>query len=147
MKNSHLLIIIGIGIVIIAIIFFSLDKLNQADTDFTKEGAKILVKGLEEEYGQDESIEFTIQSSGFNVGCESVRVQIFNEYKTQPPLYEKEFIAECNQNSKPTLTDYSFPIMIKQFNDGKPGKYVVVASYYQHRGSFDTIEHNFTISP
>ncbi|MEO9309156.1 MAG: hypothetical protein ABI337_02555 [Nitrososphaera sp.] len=145
MKKSYLIIITFIGITIIGATFFSLDKLNQDDATFTKEGAKIAIKGLNEIYRQDESIEFAIQAYGFNVGCESIRVQVFNEYKTQPPLYEKEFVAECNQNSKPTLTDYSFPIMIKQFNDGKSGKYVVVASFYQHRGSFGNIEQNFTV--
>lgn len=146
MKNSHLIIIIGIGIAIIGIVFFSFNKLNQDDVNLTNEGAKIVFKGLKELYQQDESIEFTIQAYGFNVGCESVRVQIFDEYKTQPPLYEKEFVAECNQNSKPAITDYSFPIMIKQFNDGKSGKYVVIASYYQHRGSFGSIEQSFTVT-
>lgn len=146
MKNSHLITIIGIGIAIIGIVFFSFNKLNQDDTNFTNEGAKIVFNGLKETYRQDESIEFTIQAFGFNVGCESVRVLIFNEYKTQPPLYEKEFVAECNQSPKPTKTNYSFPIMIKQLNAGKSGKYIVVASYYQHRGSFGSIEQSFTVT-
>lgn len=134
------------GIAIIGILFFSFNELNQDESNLINDGDKISIKGLKEEYRQGESIEFTIRAEGFNVGCEGVRVMIFNEYKTQPPLYEKEFVADCKPNSKPSITDYSFPISINQLNDGKSGKYIVFVSYYQNRGSFGSIEQSFEIS-
>ena len=107
----------------------------------------VSIEGLEEEYIQGEPIEFAINVHGFSVGCESVTVKIFNEWKAEPRLlYEKEFVAEDKPHLKPSQTDYSCPIVLKEFNDDKPGKYLVIVNYFQDRGSFGEIKQYFIIS-
>ncbi|PJB97838.1 MAG: hypothetical protein CO079_05350 [Nitrosopumilales archaeon CG_4_9_14_0_8_um_filter_34_10] len=148
MKKLNIVIIICIGIAIIMVASVSFQNYYLFDPNFTDKPSGVSIQGLGEEYRQGEPIEFAINVHGFSVGCESVTVKIFNEWEAEPPLlYEKEFVAEGKPYLKPSQTDYSCPIMLKEFNDDKPGKYLVMVNYFQDRGSFGEIKQYFTVSP
>lgn len=128
--------------------YFSFQNYYLFDPNFTDESGEVSIQGLKEEYGQGKTIEFAIRVHGFSVGCESVTVKIFNEWKAEPSLlYEKEFVAGDNPSLKPSQTDYSCPIILKEFNDGKLGKYLVMVNYFQNRGSYGELKQYFTVSP
>lgn len=130
------------------ITYLSFQNYYLFDPNFTDKPSGVSIEGLKNEYRQGEPIEFAISVHGFSVGCESVTVKIFNEWKAEPPLlYEKEFVAEDKPYLKPSQTDYSCPIILKEFNDEKSGKYLVIVNYFQNRGSFGKLEQHFIVSP
>ena len=146
MKTSSIILIASFAVGISIIIIASNLQNYLFDPNFIDKPAGVSIEGLKEEYRQGEPIEFAIRVHGFSVGCESVTVKIFNEWKAQPPLlYEKEFVAEDKPNLKSSQTDYSCPITFKQFNDGKSGKYLVMVNYFQDRGSYGEIQQEFRV--
>lgn len=117
MKKLNIVIMICVGIVIIMITSFSFQNYYLFDPNFTDKSSGVSIERLKEKYRQGEPIEFAINVHGFSVGCESVTVKIFNEWKAEPSLlYEKEFVAEDKPHLKPSQTDYSCPIVLKDFN-------------------------------
>ena len=115
------------------------DKLDTEDWWLKKQ---IEFVGLEKTYQKDKPIEFGVTVYGDGSGCASAHIKVYSN-KTKMIAFEKEFISVCKYLGNHLMM---IPLQVK-FNstDLESGKYLVDASYYQHRGSHGDIREEFEI--
>jgi len=112
----------------------------------TNPGIKIV--GLHEQYHKDESIVFDVIIYGNGSGCGEGIVTILKANQTTPQLFSQVYAGICKSNEQNHLV---IPIHVEintsngQIQNTTAGKYVVLASYYQDRGSFGDVKQEFTI--
>lgn len=155
MKKSYLVIIALVGIAVTAgLAFFAMELSNSCielvkNTDcapfIVDRSLSVEISELKEVYNWKQPITFTILAHKFS-GCSGIHLMIFNEFMTQPPLYEKNIQTECNPDSKIKPREYAFSISVDSLNVTKQGKYYVFASYYVDRGTFGEITKPFVIT-
>ena len=106
----------------------------------------IEINGLRADYEIDEPIHFEVLAVGNGDGCLSFSVTI-NEEDKVPPVYLQSYISKCDESRKNVGVPLYFDINSEngQIENLKPGKYEVVASFYQNRGSFGEVKQDFTI--
>ena len=112
----------------------------------TNPGMKIV--GLRDQYHKDESIIFDVIIYGNGSGCGGGTVTILKANQTTPQLFSQEYAGICKSNQQNYL---AIPIHVEintpngQILNVSAGKYVIMASYYQDRGSFGEIKQDFVI--
>ena len=112
----------------------------------TNPGIKIV--GLRDQYHKDESIVFDVLIYGNGSGCGGGTVTILKANETIPQLFSQEYAGICKSSGQNHL---AIPIHVEintpngQIQNASAGKYVVLASYYQDRGSFGDVKQKFTI--
>ena len=109
---------------------------------------RIEINGLKSEYAKDEAIHFEVLVTGDGSGCASIWVSVFREYEVQPAIFSQEYISVCDgSNLKYLAIPISSSINTKDslIRHLDSGKYVVSASYSQHRGSYGDVKQEFMI--
>jgi hypothetical protein len=112
----------------------------------TNPGIKIV--GLRDQYHKDESIVFDVMIYGNGSGCGGGTVTILKVHEKNPQLFLQEYAGICKSNLQ---NHRVIPIHIEintsngQIQNTTAGKYVVLASYFQDRGSFGDVKQEFTI--
>ena len=112
----------------------------------TNPGMRIV--GLHDQYHEDESIVFDVLIYGNGSGCGAGTVTILKANETTSQLFSQEYAGICKSYGQNHLV---IPIHVEintsniQILNASVGKYVVLASYYQDRGSYGDITQKFTI--
>jgi hypothetical protein len=105
----------------------------------------IEISGLKMIYSWKQPVEFAVIAHKFS-GCTTINVTIFDEYESQPPLYQTSLITDCNAGTRIQPNDYVFPIVVNSLNATNQGTYKVHVSYYQNRANFGEIEQSFKVT-
>lgn len=110
----------------------------------TDQKAYLEFSGLKPVYNWKQPIDFAIIAHKFS-GCSQINLMIFDELKSQPPLYEAQFVTDCTTDSKIAPQDYLFRVSVISLNVTERSDFVVRASYYQDRASYGEIEQGLQI--
>lgn len=113
---------------------------------FEPEDPLIEINGLRSEYATDEPIHFEVLAIGNGDGCLSFSVTVRGEENVLP-VYSQGYISVCDVSGKYVGVPLYLDINSEngQITNLEPGKYEIVAEYYQNRGSFGEVKQEFTI--